>query len=107
MTEEKEKELHKMKTDACHKIKELQHRICRVGGYLTQLQYELQDHMDFYHAADRELAEEFKLKKIKPTKKGLKDQDWIKKILADPIKAAKLFEELEKIQLATVSTPLN
>ena len=98
MTEEKEKELNKVKVESYLKIKELQSRICRVGSYLTGLQYQLKDHTDFYHEADRELANELKFKKvgIKPTSL-LEDDNWIKDILADPVKSAKLFEELEKL----------
>jgi hypothetical protein len=98
MTDEKEKELQKVKVDAYLKIKELQHRICRVGGYISGLQCQLSEHMDFYHQADRELAEEFKMKKVKPASKKLVEQDWVKEILADPVKSAKMFEQLEQLQ---------
>jgi len=98
MTKEKEKELNKVKVESYVKIKELQTRICRVGSYLVGLQYQLGEHMNFYHSADRELANEFKLRKVtnKPTSL-LQDDDWIRDILADPVKSAKLFKELEKL----------
>lgn len=96
MTDEKEKELQKIKVDAYIKIKELQHRICRVGGYISGLQCQLSEHMDFYHQADRELADQHKLTVIESNKSKPKTMS-VEDILKNPAMSKVLFEELKKM----------
>jgi len=94
MTEEEKNKLEEIKWETRKEIRALQPRILRVGTYLSGLQYRLGELMSEYHQADRALADHYK-KIICEGKK--KKPDTIEEILKDPIKAAKLFEQLRKM----------